>query len=81
MFEAGLLAGKRILITGGGSGLGAAMAQRFAGLGASLVLCGRRAQGPSSLPLFTKIYPSEAVGVAAGLGGTRACWMSEAIQA
>ena len=44
MFEAGLLAGKRILITGGGSGLGAAMAQRFAGLGASLVLCGRREQ-------------------------------------
>lgn len=44
MFEAGLLAGKRILITGGGSGLGAAMAKRFAGLGASLVLCGRREQ-------------------------------------
>ncbi|MBI5128135.1 MAG: SDR family oxidoreductase [Rhodopseudomonas palustris] len=42
MFEAGLLAGKRILITGGGSGLGAAMAQRFSALGASLVLCGRR---------------------------------------
>ncbi|MFT4277145.1 MAG: SDR family oxidoreductase [Rhodopseudomonas sp.] len=44
MFEAGLLAGKRILITGGGSGLGAAMAARFAALGASLVLCGRRAE-------------------------------------
>ncbi|MGX7745350.1 SDR family oxidoreductase [Rhodopseudomonas parapalustris] len=44
MFEAGLLANKRILITGGGSGLGAAMAARFAALGASLVLCGRRAE-------------------------------------
>ncbi|MCD0423859.1 SDR family oxidoreductase [Rubrivivax sp. JA1024] len=44
MFEAGLLAGKRILITGGGSGLGAAMAARFAALGALLVLCGRRAE-------------------------------------
>jgi NAD(P)-dependent dehydrogenase (short-subunit alcohol dehydrogenase family) len=42
MFEKGLLAGKRILVTGGGSGLGAAMARRFAGLGAGLVICGRR---------------------------------------
>ena len=44
MFTADLLAGKRILITGGGSGLGAAMAARFASLGAALVLCGRRAE-------------------------------------
>jgi NAD(P)-dependent dehydrogenase (short-subunit alcohol dehydrogenase family) len=42
MFEKGLLAGKRILITGGGSGLGAAMSRRFAELGADLVICGRR---------------------------------------
>ena len=42
MFRADLLSHKRILITGGGSGLGAAMAERFAELGASLVLCGRR---------------------------------------
>ena len=42
MFRADLLAGKRILITGGGTGLGAIMAGRFAELGASLVLCGRR---------------------------------------
>ena len=44
MFQIDLLAGKRILITGGGSGLGAAMAERFAELGASLLLCGRRAE-------------------------------------
>lgn len=43
MFDKSLLAEKRILITGGGSGLGAAMATRFAELGASLVLVGRRA--------------------------------------
>lgn len=43
LFAPGLLAGKRILITGGGSGLGAAMALRFGGLGASLLLWGRRA--------------------------------------
>jgi NAD(P)-dependent dehydrogenase (short-subunit alcohol dehydrogenase family) len=42
MFEKNLLANKRILITGGGSGLGAAMARRFGELGAELVICGRR---------------------------------------
>ncbi|MGB3490131.1 MAG: SDR family oxidoreductase [Xanthobacteraceae bacterium] len=42
MFEKTLLAGKRILVTGGGSGLGAAMAKRFGELGAELVICGRR---------------------------------------
>jgi NAD(P)-dependent dehydrogenase (short-subunit alcohol dehydrogenase family) len=42
MFKPGLLTGKRILVTGGGSGLGAAMARRFVELGADLVICGRR---------------------------------------
>src|SRR6476659_6258323 len=42
MFEKGLLAGKRILVTGGGSGLGAAMVHRFVELGAELIICGRR---------------------------------------
>src|SRR5450432_896536 len=44
MFEKGLLAGKRILVTGGGSGLGAAMGRRFVELGAELIICGRRVQ-------------------------------------
>src|ERR1700750_1901810 len=42
MFEKGLLAKKRILVTGGGSGLGAAMGRRFTELGAELIICGRR---------------------------------------
>jgi NAD(P)-dependent dehydrogenase (short-subunit alcohol dehydrogenase family) len=42
MFEKGLLKGKRILVTGGGSGLGAAMGRRFLELGADLIICGRR---------------------------------------
>ena len=42
MFQTDLLAGKRILVTGGGTGLGAAMARRFAELGAGLVLRSRR---------------------------------------
>jgi NAD(P)-dependent dehydrogenase (short-subunit alcohol dehydrogenase family) len=42
MFEKDLLKGKRILVTGGGSGLGAAMGRRFLSLGAELVICGRR---------------------------------------
>jgi NAD(P)-dependent dehydrogenase (short-subunit alcohol dehydrogenase family) len=41
-FSEALLAGKRILITGGGTGLGKAMGRRFLALGASLVICGRR---------------------------------------
>lgn len=42
MFQADLLAGKRILITGGGTGLGLSMGKRFRELGANLVICGRR---------------------------------------
>src|SRR5258708_31023073 len=42
MSEKGLLAGKRILVTGGASGLGAAIGRRFIGLGAELMICGRR---------------------------------------
>lgn len=44
MFEKNLLAGKRILITGGATGLGKSMGKRFLELGASLCICGRREQ-------------------------------------
>ncbi len=42
MFAADLLRGKRALITGGGTGLGKAMAKRYAELGAEVFICGRR---------------------------------------
>lgn len=42
MFQNDLLFGKRIFITGGGSGLGSSMARRFGELGAQLIICGRR---------------------------------------
>jgi len=42
MFQKDLLRDKRILITGGGSGLGKASTQRFLELGAEVYICGRR---------------------------------------
>jgi NAD(P)-dependent dehydrogenase (short-subunit alcohol dehydrogenase family) len=42
MFCDNLLHHKRILITGGGTGLGKGMAQRFLSLGATVYICGRR---------------------------------------
>ncbi|MGB8967928.1 MAG: SDR family oxidoreductase [Candidatus Sulfotelmatobacter sp.] len=42
MFRDDLLRNKRILITGGGTGLGKAMARRFLQLGATVYICGRR---------------------------------------
>ncbi|MEC7872806.1 MAG: SDR family oxidoreductase [Candidatus Neomarinimicrobiota bacterium] len=42
MFDKGLLKGKNIIVTGGGTGLGKSMATRFAELGANLVITSRR---------------------------------------
>jgi NAD(P)-dependent dehydrogenase (short-subunit alcohol dehydrogenase family) len=42
MFHKDLLQHKRILITGGGTGLGKGMASRFLELGATVYICGRR---------------------------------------
>ena len=42
MFDKKLLKGKNIVVTGGGTGLGKSMAERFSDLGANLVLTSRR---------------------------------------
>jgi NAD(P)-dependent dehydrogenase (short-subunit alcohol dehydrogenase family) len=42
MYQTDLMAGRRILVTGGGTGLGRAMAERFLSLGADVAICGRR---------------------------------------
>jgi NAD(P)-dependent dehydrogenase (short-subunit alcohol dehydrogenase family) len=42
MFRPDLLQAKRVLITGGGTGLGRGMAERFLELGAIVYICGRR---------------------------------------
>ncbi len=57
MFEKDLLAGKVILVTGGGTGLGRAMALRFAELGARVAVLGRRPE-----PLREVVQAIEAQG-------------------
>lgn len=44
MLSKNTLAGKTVLVTGGGSGLGLAMANRFAALSADIAICGRSAE-------------------------------------
>jgi NAD(P)-dependent dehydrogenase (short-subunit alcohol dehydrogenase family) len=61
MFDAKTLADRSILVTGGGSGLGLAMAKRFVGLGARVTIAGRKRERLEAA--------SKEVAEAAGAGG------------
>jgi NAD(P)-dependent dehydrogenase (short-subunit alcohol dehydrogenase family) len=64
MFDRELLLGRNILVTGGGTGLGKAMALRYAELGAQVAVLGRREQ------------PLEQVVAEIGEAGHKAVWAS-----
>ncbi len=60
MFSSDLLKNKRILITGGGTGIGRSMAERYLQLGATVFICGRRAE----------VVQNTAAELSASTGGT-----------
>jgi NAD(P)-dependent dehydrogenase (short-subunit alcohol dehydrogenase family) len=75
MFKPGLMEGQRVLITGGGTGLGKVMAEACVALGAVVYICGRRggvldstaadlkaAQNGKVVPIPCDIRSPEAIG-------------------
>ncbi len=74
MYKPGLMKGERILVTGGGTGLGRVMAEAFHVLGAEVYICGRRggvlqdtanelmqAHGGKVVPVTCDIRSAEAI--------------------
>lgn len=70
MFADGLMSESRVLVTGGGSGLGKEIARACVGLGATVYLCGRRSStlveaaaelGDRTIPIVCDIKSVEAI--------------------
>jgi citronellol/citronellal dehydrogenase len=55
-YRPGLFDGKRVLVSGAGTGFGKAIAMMFARLGADLVICGRR---PEKLEAAAKLFEAQ----------------------
>ncbi len=64
MFQNDLFKGKKILVTGGGTGLGKSMTERFLELGAEVAICGRR----------KAVLEEAAAELTAKTGGTVTAW-------
>lgn len=62
-YRADLLADEHVLVTGGGSGLGAAMAKRCASLGAAVTVCGRRRAPLDELAAALRDAGGKAIGI------------------
>lgn len=61
MFMQNLLESKRILVTGGGTGLGKSMCEKFLSLGAKIIICGRREEVlRETCNEFNEKYPNKA---------------------
>jgi NAD(P)-dependent dehydrogenase (short-subunit alcohol dehydrogenase family) len=64
VYASNLLQGRTIVVTGGGSGLGAEMARRFAELGATSVVLGRRQEKLDQVVAQIRERGGEATGIA-----------------
>src|SRR5688572_15747924 len=54
VYRPGLVKGKTVLVSGGGSGIGRATALLFARLGANVVICGRTAEKLEAVAAFAR---------------------------
>src|SRR5437763_16899929 len=64
VYASNLLQGRTIVVTGGGSGLGAEMARRFAELGATSVVLGRRQEKLDEVVVQIRARGGQATGIA-----------------
>ena len=74
MFKDGILKGKRILITGGGTGLGKEIATRYLQLGAEVWIAGRRGAVLDSTAREFTVSMAERSGRTPSTSATRRRW-------